>query len=54
MCAVVAPMQELGFRTVATPSAKGAIYLPSHAGLAVRYGTVEQCVEAAVSGAWAD
>jgi hypothetical protein len=52
MCAVVAPMQELGFRTVATSSAKGASYLPSYAGLTVRYGTVEQCVEAAVSGAW--
>lgn len=52
MCAVVAPMQELGFRSVATPSAKGAFYLPSHAGLAVRYGTVEQCVEAAISGVW--
>jgi len=54
MCAVVAPMQELGFRTVATPSAKGATYLPSHAGLLVRYGTVAQCVEAAVSGVWRD
>jgi predicted aconitase len=53
MCAVVAPMQELGFRTLATPSAKGATYLPSHAGLLVRYGTAEQCVEAAVTGVWA-
>ena len=53
MCAVVAPMQELGFRTVATSSAKGATYLPSHAGLLVRYGTIAQCVEAAVSGTWA-
>jgi predicted aconitase len=52
MCAVVAPMQDLGFRTLATPSAKGATYLPSHAGLRVRYGTVEQCVEAAVAGVW--
>jgi len=52
MCVVVAPMQELNFRTVATPSGKGAIYLPSHAGLRVRYGTVKQCVEAAVSGIW--
>jgi len=52
MCAVVAPMQELGFRTVATSSAKGASYLPSYAGLTVRYGTVEQCVEAAVAGNW--
>jgi len=52
MCAVVAPMQELGFRTLATPSAKGATYVPSHAGLLGRYGTVEQCVEAAVTGMW--
>ena len=52
MCAVVAPMKELGFRTAATPSAKGATYLPSHAGLRVRYGTVEQCIEAAVTGDW--
>lgn len=52
MCVVVAPMEELGFRTLATPSAKGAWYAPSHAGLVVRYGTVEQCVEAAIAGAW--
>ena len=54
MCVVVAPMQELSFRTLATPSAKGATYVPSHAGLQVRYGTVEQCVEAAVTGIWPD
>jgi predicted aconitase len=52
MCVVVAPMQELPLRTLATPSAKGATYVPSHAGLLVRYGTVEQCVEAAVTGIW--
>jgi predicted aconitase len=52
MCVVVAPMQELGLRTLATPSAKGATYVPSHAGLLVRYGSVEQCVEAAVTGVW--
>lgn len=54
MCVVVAPMQELDYRTLATPSAKGATYVPSHAGLVVRYGTVEQCVEAAVTGVWSD
>ncbi len=52
MCAVVAPMRELGFRTLATPSAKGAFYLPSHAGVQVRYGDVRRCVEAAVRGSW--
>jgi predicted aconitase len=52
MCAVVAPMQELDFRVVATPSAKGAVYLPGHAGLLVRYGTTAQCVEAGITGSW--
>jgi len=52
MCVVIAPMQQLSFRTVATPSAKGATYLPSHAGLTVRFGTPADCVEAAVSGVW--
>lgn len=52
MCVIVAPMQELGFRTLATPSAKGAFYAPSHAALIAHYGTIEQCVEAAVSGVW--
>jgi len=52
MCVVVAPMQELDLHTLATPSAKGATYVPPHAGLQVRYGTVEQCVEAAVTGIW--
>ena len=52
MCVVVAPMQDLGFRTLATTSAKGATYVPSHAGLQVRYGTIGQCVDAATTGVW--
>jgi len=52
MCVVIAPMHELNYRTLATPSGKGAAYVPSHAGLQVRYGSVEQCVAAAVSGIW--
>jgi hypothetical protein len=52
MCVVVAPMEELDYQTLATPSAKGATYVPSHTGLLTRYGTVEQCVEAAVTGLW--
>jgi predicted aconitase len=51
-CVVVAPMRELGFRSMATPSGKGAYYGPSHAGLAVHYGTLEACIEAAVEGRW--
>ncbi|MCX7683615.1 MAG: aconitase X catalytic domain-containing protein [Anaerolineae bacterium] len=52
MCVAIAPVKELGLRTLATPSAKGAVYASSHAGLKVRYGSVEQCVEAAVAGRW--
>ncbi len=52
-CLVVAPVKELGFRRMATPSGKGAYYAPSQPGLAVRYGPVEACVEAAVTGRWA-
>lgn len=52
MCVAIAPMRELGFRTLATPSAKGAVYASSLAGLQVRYGAVEQCIEAAITGRW--
>jgi predicted aconitase len=51
-CVVVAPVRELGFRSMATPSAKGAYYGPTRAGLDVYYGTWEQCIEAAVAGSW--
>jgi len=51
-CVIVAPVHELGFRTMATPSGKGAYYGPSHAGLTVYYGTLARCIEAAVEGQW--
>lgn len=51
-CMVVAPVAELGFRTMATNSAKMAFYAPSHSGLAVRFGSVHQCITAAVEGKW--
>lgn len=51
-CLVVAPVRELGFQCMATPSGKGAYYAPSHSGLAVRYGSLETCIEAAVTGKW--
>jgi predicted aconitase len=51
-CLVVAPIKELGFRRMATPSGKGAYYAPTQSGLAVRYGSVEACIEAAVTGRW--
>ncbi len=51
-CMIVAPIEELGFKTMATNAGKAAFYAPSHCGLKVRFGTVEQCVDAAVSGRW--
>jgi predicted aconitase len=51
-CLVVAPVRDLGFRHMATPSGKGAYYAPSHSGLAVSYGPLEACIEAAVSERW--
>jgi predicted aconitase len=51
-CMVVAPVEALGFRTMATNSAKMAFYTPSHSGLRVRFGSLEMCVAAAISGVW--
>jgi hypothetical protein len=51
-CMVVAPVTELGFRTLATNSAKMAFYAPSHSKLSVRFGPVEQCLDAALTGRW--
>lgn len=51
-CMIVAPIEELGFRVLATNSAKMATYAPSHSGVQVRFGNLEQCVEAAITGLW--
>jgi len=51
-CMVVAPVDGLGFRTMATNSAKMAFYAPAHSRLSVRFGSMEQCLEAALSGRW--
>ena len=51
-CTVVAPIQSLGVRTMATNAAKTACYAPSHSRVAVRYGSLERCLEAALTGEW--
>jgi predicted aconitase len=51
-CLVVAPVADLGFRSLATNSAKMAFYAPSHSGLTVRFAAMEQCLEAAITGSW--
>jgi hypothetical protein len=51
-CAVVAPMQMLGVRTMATNAGKMACYAPMHSGVRMRFGDLEQCLDAAVTGIW--
>lgn len=51
-CVVVAPMQEIGYHSVATNSAKLAAYALPHAGLQVRFGSLESCLSAAIDGHW--
>ncbi|MBC8448861.1 MAG: aconitase X catalytic domain-containing protein [Chloroflexi bacterium] len=51
-CTVVAPLQLLGIRSLATNGAKTACYAPAHSGVRVRFGTLEQCLRAAVTGQW--
>ncbi len=51
-CLVVAPVEDLGIRRLATNSAKAAFYAPSHSGLEVRFGTLGQCLTAAITGRW--
>lgn len=51
-CLVVAPVEEMGFKAMATNSAKAAFYSPAHSGLQRRFGPTEQCIAAAVSGKW--
>ncbi|MCI0493684.1 aconitase X catalytic domain-containing protein [candidate division KSB1 bacterium] len=51
-CMVVAPLEEMGIKHIATNSAKAATYLPSHQGAIVHFGTTEQCISAAIQGKW--
>jgi len=51
-CAVVAPMGLLGIRSMATNAGKLACYAPAHSGVQMRFGTLEQCIEAAITGRW--
>lgn len=51
-CAVVAPMRSLGITTMATNAGKMACYAPAHSKVKMRYGSLEQCVDAAITGLW--
>jgi len=49
-CMGIAPLRDLGFGTVATPSAKGAFYLRNLAHVAARFAPLEACIATAVAG----
>jgi predicted aconitase len=51
-CMAIAPVRDLGFHQVATPSAKAAYYLRNLAGVGVRFGPLSRCIEAARRGRW--
>ena len=51
-CAVVAPMRMLDVRTMATNAGKMACYAPMHSGVRMRFGDLEACLDAAVTGEW--
>ena len=51
-CAVVAPMRMLNIRSMATNAGKMACYAPMHSGVRMRFGDLEQCLDAAVTGEW--
>lgn len=48
-CVAIAPVRELGYRVVATSSAKGAYYLRNLARVAVRFAPLHTCVELALA-----
>ena len=48
-CAVVAPMQMLNVRSMATNAGKMACYAPMHSGVRMRFGDLERCLDAAVT-----
>jgi predicted aconitase len=51
-CAVVAPMRMLDVKTMATNAGKMACYAPMHSGVKMRFGDVDQCLAAAITGEW--
>jgi hypothetical protein len=51
-CLVVAPIEDFGFKNLATNSGKAAFYAPSYSKLNVRFGSLEKCINAAITGRW--
>jgi predicted aconitase len=51
-CAVVAPVRSIGITSMATNAGKMACYAPAHSKVKMRYGSLAQCVDAALTGRW--
>jgi len=51
-CLVVAPVEDFGFKNLATNSGKAAFYAPTYSKLNVRFGSLEKCINAAIGGRW--
>jgi len=51
-CMIVAPIKEMGLKNMATNAGKAAFYAPAHCGVNVRFGSLDKCIEAAVTGRW--
>ncbi len=51
-CAVVAPVRAIGITSMATNAGKMACYAPAHSKVTMRYGSLEQCIDAAITGQW--
>jgi len=49
-CMVVAPIEQLDFKTMAVNSGKAAVYSPSASNVEVVFGTTGRCVDIAVKG----
>lgn len=54
MCTVLSCVEALGLKTVATNSAKLAFYAPGSNGLKVWYGSIRECIAAAINGRWGE
>jgi hypothetical protein len=45
-------MRMLNIRSMATNAGKMACYAPMHSGVRMRFGDLERCLDAAVTGEW--
>ena len=52
--AVVAPVRSIGITSMATNAGKMACYAPAHSKVKMRYGSLEQCMDATLTGKWAE